>query len=420
MSVPGRMSPAEKHDTGRRAAVERPPDRVPTTQAHDTGDEDRRLRLLRRVAEDLSAQGDVTKVVNTVAELVTEATGADVCFVHLVDPDRRHITLAGATPPFDELAGTVELPLGEGVAGWVALNGNAAVVGDKWTDPRYRYIPELKGEEFSSLVSVPMLRRGSTVVGVLNVHWRETRAVGGSEVELLADVANLMAGAVENSILYRRLADREAMLAGLASRTIEAQEAERRRLAAEIHDGVGQRLASLSYHLDAARAANPADPAEVASELDRAMALARAAFADVRAAIEGLRPVVLDDLGLCAGLESMARSLPGLRADVSVDSGPLPPHLETTLFRIAQEALQNVQRHSRAATVVLSLQQLDGQVVLRVVDDGVGMPEQSPGPGHYGLVGIRERAELVGGTVEMFSKPGEGTRLSVRLPFRAG
>lgn len=383
----------------------------------EAGEQDRRLRLLRRVAEDLSAQGDVTRVVNTVAELVTDATGADVCFVHLVDFERRKVELAGATPPFDRLAGSVALALGEGVAGWVALNGKPAVVGDKWADPRYRYIPELRGEDFSSLVSVPMLRRGSTVVGVLNVHWRQKRAVADAEVELLADVANLMAGAVENSILYRRLADREAMLAGLASRTIEAQEAERRRLAAEIHDGVGQRLASLSYHLDAARAANPDDPGEVASELDQAMNLARAAFADVRAAIEGLRPVVLDDLGLGAGLESMARSLPGLRAEVSVDTGPLPSHLETTLFRIGQEALHNVQRHSRATTVALSLHQADGQVVLRVVDDGVGMPEQSPGPGHYGLVGIRERAELVGGTVEVFSRAGEGTRLSVRLPL---
>ena len=408
---------AERAGTGSGTATGRREDGEPSG---DPGEQDRRLRLLRRVAEDLSAQADVSKVVNTVAELVTDATGADVCFVHLVDLERRHVALAGATPPFDQMAGRIELPLGEGVAGWVALNGKPAVVGDKWADPRYRYIPELKGEDFNSLVSVPMLRRGTTVVGVLNVHWRQSRAVRDSEVELLADVANLMAGAVENSILYRRLADREAMLAGLASRTIEAQEAERRRLAAEIHDGVGQRLASLSYHLDAARAANPDDPAEVATELDQAMGLARAAFADVRAAIEGLRPVVLDDLGLGAGLESIARSLPGLRAEVSVDTGPLPPHLETTLFRIGQEALQNVQRHSRATTVVLSLHQADDQVVLRVVDDGVGMPEQSPGPGHYGLVGIRERAELVGGTVDVFSRAGEGTRLSVRLPLRAG
>lgn len=370
---------------------------------------------MRRVVEDLSAESNLERVVETVAEVVSEATGADACFVHVVDTERRELYLAGATPPFDELAGTIRLGIGEGVAGWVAMTGKPAVVRDKWSDPRYRYIPALRGEEYSCLVSVPMLARGLSAIGVLNVHWKAEREVTEAELNTLEDVAKMLAGAVENSLLYRRLAEREAALAAFAGRTIEAQEAERRRLAAEIHDGVAQRLVSLSYRLDAARAANPEEPEQVGEELEAAMALLREALGEVRGAIEGLRPGVLDDLGLDAGIDSLARSLVGVEARADLDAVELPEHLETALYRIAQEAIQNVARHAKATTASVSLRSADGFVVLSVVDDGVGM-EGDPPAGHYGIVGMKERAELVGGSFEIFSRPGEGTRVLVKVP----
>ncbi len=382
-----------------------------------TGDGQRRLALLRRVVEDLSAESNLDRVVETVAELVSEATGADACFVHIVDSERRELTLAGATPPFDSLAGTIRLGIGEGVAGWVAMTGKPAVVRDKWSDPRYLYIPALKGEEFSCLVSVPMMRRNQGAVGVLNAHWREQREVTEAELDTLEDVAKMLAGAVENSLLYKRLAEREAALASFAGRTIEAQEAERRRLAADIHDGVAQRLLSLSYHLDAARAANPEEPEQVSKELDSAMSLLRGALDEVRGAIDGLRPGVLDDLGLDAGIESLARSLVGVNTRVDLEPIALSEHLETALYRIAQEALQNVARHAKASFVSVSLHKAEDKAVLSVADNGVGMAGDPPPHGHYGIVGMKERAELVGGVFEIFSRPGEGTRVVVRVPI---
>jgi two-component system, NarL family, sensor kinase len=92
--------------------------------------------------------------------LVTEATASDVCFVHVLDDERQRLVLMGATPPFTSLSGTVELALGEGVAGWVALHAEPAVVPDKWKDDRYVYIPALRGEDYESLVSVPLMGRG--------------------------------------------------------------------------------------------------------------------------------------------------------------------------------------------------------------------------------------------------------------------
>ena len=135
-------------------------------------------RLLRRIIEVTSSDLNLREVAEQVAILVTDATASDVCFVHVLDESRQRLVLMGATPPFTSLSGTVELDLGEGVAGWVALNAEPAVVPDKWKDDRYLYIPALRGEDYESLVSVPLLGRGQTVVGEINVHARKPRRYG--------------------------------------------------------------------------------------------------------------------------------------------------------------------------------------------------------------------------------------------------
>lgn len=378
-------------------------------------------RLLRRIIDVTSSGLDVFDVSRRVAEVVTEATGSDVCFVHLVDDERGRILLVGATPPFDELVGTVELAIGEGIAGWVAENAEPAVVPDKWSDPRYRYIPALRGEDYTSLVSVPMLVRGR-VVGVLNVHSRKPNAYGDRDLALLTYVAELMGRAVENARLYQSLEEREEMLEAFASRTIEAQEMERRRLAGEVHDGISQRLVSLWYHLQAA--AEATDPEVLARELTAAKDLTTSALSEARAAISGLRPSVLDDLGLGASLESLARSVGGAEIEVDVHPVELPPHVEVAVYRIAQEALQNVVKHAEARSVLLHLAKDDEGVRLVVRDDGRGFEEGSvtgaDGRGSYGMVGIRERAELIGGRLRVTSLPGKGTTLELIVPDHDG
>jgi two-component system NarL family sensor kinase len=390
-------------------------------------DDDQRLAwvgLLRRIIEITVEDLDLRDVVRQVAALIVEATAADVCFVHLVDESRGCLVLAGATPPFDELAGTIELAMGEGVAGWVAQEGQALVVEDKWQDPRYKYIPALRGEDYASLVSLPMVRRGHHVVGVVNVHSKERRHVSAEELAVLSDVAGLLAGIVENARLYSRLAEREAELERFAASTIELQELERRRVAADVHDGISQRLVSLWYHLSAAEETLGPSSTEVAAELASAKELTTAALEEARRTIVGLRPAVLDDLGLGPGLESLAATLPGVSAVVELDTCDLPAHVETALFRIAQEALQNVAKHSAAASVHLSLAATSTGARLVVADDGRGFDvdreRDERRPDAYGLAGMTERAALVGGRVTVTSTPGAGTTVTVDVPCGNG
>jgi len=384
-------------------------------------------RLLRLVIDLTSSDLDLGEVLRRVPALVTEATGSDVCFVHLVDEERQRVVLAGATPPFDEQVGTVELAIGEGVAGWVARNAEPAVIPDKWNDQRYRYIPALRGEDYASLVSVPMLVEGR-VMGVLNVHSTEARTYGPPDLALLTGVSHLVARSVEKAQLHRRLAAREEALEGFAARTVEAQEKERRHLAGEIHDGISQRLVSLWYHLLAAKDAT-GDPDLLDRELELAKELTTAALDETRNAIAGLRPSVLDDLGLGPGLESLARTLAGftVQLDVAAQLGVagerLPSHMEMALYRIAQEALQNVVKHSGASRVRLVLEKVPEGVRLVVEDDGHGfdpdtLTRSDPRPS-YGMAGMNERAELIGGRLSVSSWPERGTSIEVVVPLDA-
>ncbi len=372
--------------------------------------------LLREIISIAGEERDLRSLLREVARLVVGATEADACFVHVVDRDAGEVVLMGATPDeFDELAGTIRLPIGEGIAGWVAEHGRPALVDDKWADPRYRYIPALRGEEFDSLVSVPLLRAKATTVGVLNVHAHGRGRFGTDTVSRLEEVASLVAGVVEGGVLHDRLQRREAELERFAVRTIELQELDRRRIAGDIHDGISQRLVSAWYHLRAAISLT-ADP-DVDRELAATAALLSEALEDSRRAITGLRPALLDDLGLSAAITSVAGSLGDVEVAVDLAECDLAPHVETALFRIAQETLQNVVKHADASRVEVTLAPDGDAVVLTVSDDGAGFdPSTAGGLTTFGLASMHERASLLGATLLVTSSPGEGTSIAVRVP----
>jgi signal transduction histidine kinase len=375
--------------------------------------------VLHRIIELSTEERNLRAVVRRAADLVVATTPADACFVHVVDTEAGGLVLAGATPEsFDALAGTIRLRIGEGVAGWVAEQGEPALIDDKWTDSRYLYIPALRGEDFASMLSVPMLRPEGVVVGVLNVHAHEANHFGSQDLERLAEVAGLLAGIVENAVLYDRLATRERQLEQFAARTIELQELERRRIAGDIHDGISQRLVSAYYHLSAAQSLS--GPGDALGELEATGALLRDALDEARRAIIGLRPSVLDDLGLAAGITSLAGSLgPEVTTEVhlELDSRQLPAHVETALYRIVQEALQNVAKHAHASVVEINLVWCDGAVRLTVQDDGVGFDTREPTrPMSFGLIGLAERAALLGAHLDVRSRSGEGTTITVTAP----
>lgn len=378
--------------------------------------------LLVAIIEAISAGSELGVLAASIARLIVEATATDVCFVHVLDDDARSLTLAGATPPFDREVGRIHLPLGVGISGWVASHRSPAVLTEnKEADPRYRYFPALRGTDYTSMVSVPMASHPGGLVGVLNVHTRERRDFTARDVRLLTTIGSLVAGALHQARSHRQLAARERSAERFAEQVIAAQETERRRLAGDIHDGISQRLVSLAFHLDAAAQAVVPAPEVAAEQLVVARDLVDLTLAEARAAITGLRPPVLDDLGLADGLRSLARSVGPVDVDVDAGECGLPDHLETTLYRIAQEALQNVVKHAGASRVRVELRCDAGQALLRVTDDGCGFEAPVEPIGQletmsYGLRSMTERAELVGGRLGVSSRLGLGTTVTVRVP----
>ena len=355
--------------------------------------------------------------------MITAATASDVCFVHVLDDTDQSLTLAGATPPFDEQVGLIRMPLGSGVSGWVASHREPVVIiSDKEADPRYVPVAALRGRDFTSMASVPMEAEPGGLVGVLNVHTISRRDFTARDIELLLVIGRLIAGALHQARLHRQMSAREQAHENFAEQVIAAQESERRRLAGDIHDGISQRLVGLTYRLDAAaRAVDDGAQASAAEQLEKARDLVDLTLAEARSAISGLRPPVLDDLGLAGGLASLAASTPEVDLDLYLDEIRLPEHIEVALYRIAQECVQNVVKHSRALLATVTFTVRDGVARLEVADKGVGfetptLPVAASAAG-YGMLSMAERAELVGGGLTVRSAPGAGTTVTVTVPL---
>ncbi len=214
---------------------------------------------------------------------------------------------------------------------------------------------------------------------------------------------------------------REEARGELLRKVITAQEDERKRIARELHDETSQALAVLAMGLEAA---TDAIRAGKTPRLEEVKAVAVAAIEDVHRIILDLRPSVLDDLGLLSAIQWYAdRALATRGISVRCEFGELrrlPPEMETALFRICQEAMSNVARHAQASAALVQVGLDGGEIVIDIEDDGRGFDPEAvarrEGRRSWGLMGIRERAEILGGTATIESAPGKGTHVEVRIP----
>jgi len=230
--------------------------------------------------------------------------------------------------------------------------------------------------------------------------------------------------------LYAELEARDAVRRQLLGRLTTAHEEERRHLARELHDDLGQLLTGLSLHLKLASQACPDDMAKATDHMSRANALIGETIEQSHRLIIDLRPPVLDDYGLIPALrEELKHRLAPVGVAVELDSGglpaALPPEIATAAFRIAQEAITNVIRHAKAGRVHVDVQQTATGLTITLDDDGVGLPDEDParllgGQGALGILGMQERAGALGGHLEVIRRSPRGTRVKLWLPLEGG
>lgn len=207
----------------------------------------------------------------------------------------------------------------------------------------------------------------------------------------------------------------------LAASVVEAREEERRRIARELHDELGQRLTALKMEISALRDRGPRRIEE--ERVSGMLEMVDSSVSALRRIAADLRPLILDDLGLNAAIEWLARDAARrLGIEVTVHLGredpPLAPGADIALYRMVQEALTNVGRHSGASDVHIELAQAEGELVLTVRDNGSGFADRAlRQEGRYGLLGMRERALALGGRLDIDTPPGGGGRITVHLPL---
>ncbi len=256
---------------------------------------------------------------------------------------------------------------------------------------------------------------------------RRAGLVSRDEIGVLGVAFDQMADNIQR--LVEELQRKESARLQLLRKVISAQEEERKRVARELHDEIGQCFTSLAVGLRALEQLE--DAAEMRRRAGELRALAAAAVEDVQHLSRLLRPSVLDDLGLGPALERCAREMTlrfGFPVRVSLVGleERLPMEVETALYRIIQEGLTNVGRHARATEARVLVERRGGEVVAVIEDDGRGfdaralLGEGQEADRYLGIFGMQERATLIGGTLTLESEPGRGTRITVRVPVPAG
>ncbi len=387
-------------------------------------DERERSRALALMLSTTRAAGSslvLDEVMERLAAGIAEAASASSCTIYLLDDDSRDFIPAVSV--VDDRPVPSQLPY----SGISLPIDHSPVIRHMLTEqqPVVCCCPHQSADAGPALqaivggmpaLMVPLVARGQ-VLGMALVATGDQRGrFTDDQIRLAQGVADSAALAVENASLYAR------------SQGLAVAE-ERGRLAQEIHDGLAQGLTAISLQLDLADAYLPAKPEKAAEKVRRALELTRANLEEARRSVLDLRAARLQEVSLPDALRRLAQRFvdeSGIETEFGADSlrGRLSARVEVGLLRIAEEALDNIRRHSAAGQVRMSLQAQDDQVTLVIEDDGVGFDPQiaarqaQQGSG-FGLVGVRERARLLKGSLSIQSTQGHGTTLTVTVPFEA-
>ena len=355
----------------------------------------------------------------TFAPVVARALRCRRCSVMLPDADGQLVVEESVGLPAG-VDGTARVPFGGGVAGRVAQDRAPLLVNEVaerggWPRPVGSYLTD-------AFISYPIELPDGTV-GVVNATEREDGTPFGSEdLALLAELTRFYASTFD-APARREVRRLRADLRRERARFIRTQEDERRRLARELHDDAGHALTAAILRLDMAaqRLIGKGELTDAIEDVRGTLVQCAEHLHDF--AFE-LQPRLLADLGLTPALRSLTRRLRescGLDVQLCTSGNDrrLGAEVELAAFRIAQEATTNALKHARATRIAVTLAYEADGVVVEIADDGVGLdPATRPDDGrdHHGLAGMRERAELVGGVVEIAGSPGEGTTVRARLP----
>ena len=420
------------------------------------------LTTLQSVSIQLGQLTDQQRVMDLTLDAAISLGRAQRGNIQLLRPDGQLEIVAqrGFRKPFLEyfspLKGETDSACGEAMA-----HRERVIVEDVRTSKIFKNKESLDimiGSGVYACISTPVITRGNRLLGILNIHYTEPHSPHERVLLRLDVLSRQVAEFIQNNqtldalktahellevkvkertrelaevneslkkeIVERRDTERSRQV--LLAQLVTAQEDERRRFALDLHDQLGQQLTALRLKLELLKShAEKPSVKDAVKELER---IVKQLDSDVDFLAWQMRPVALDDLGLPDALSNYVKQWSehfGVEAEFRAgdfENVRLGPRTITNLYRIAQEALNNCVKHSKCTHASVLLEHRDGNAVLIIEDNGIGFnPDERPdGNGHWGLLGMRERAALLGGTIEIESGPNKGTTVFVRIPVTGG
>ena len=389
---------------------------------------DARARAFLRLLEISSAfmiEKDLHCLLNLIVEVAVKETHADRGSLMLLDPEREELSIYAAIGLPRVVVETTRARGGQGISGWVAKMQKPLILIDgKHPIPEIQ--EAMKHEQIDSGLCVPMVAQGE-LVGVLSVsRLKKAAHFSQSDLELLSILGEQAAIALQRARLYESLARQQYILEQLRAQTIQAEENERKIVALEIHDVISQAIASLFYRIQTCEKLLSLDIERARREFLGLKNMAQSTLDDVNRLMFSLRPPLLDDLGVFPALH---RYLDQYQRDNQIQTKirikgrrrRFHPVVEITIYRIVQEALTNVRKHAEASRVMVEIEANREKIKGMIEDNGKGFNvdaffAKKEMEGHLGLFGMKERATLSGGTLEVESSPGMGTAVRFEIP----
>jgi PAS domain S-box-containing protein len=287
---------------------------------------------------------------------------------------------------------------------------------------------EFSDERLLSGIAVP-LRARNTPIGVLCVGSHSNITFSESKKDVLRLMGNIASLEIARKQAEERLAQSEHELRHLSAQLLRAQEDERKRLAQELHDGIGQSISAIKFKIETCVKQIQENPANTTRQLETLLPMVQSTVEEVQRIAVDLRPFIIDDLGLVATLRWFLRQFQNTYSDIKLDNRisleehEIPESLKIVIFRIVQEALNNVSRHSLATRVQVALGKRKGRIELLIKDNGRGINNPSaaspPRRGGFGLSSMKERTELSGGIFRLDTGPSLGTCIAASWPLKS-
>ncbi len=385
------------------------------------------LETLNEVGLSITKNLNLEQLLNSIAENLKKMIGASNSYIFLEDAKRHVYYGASGSDQRGDAVRKFEIKVNENhLIPITARERHPFVIENASSDPRVgkKWIKAFKSR---SLLAVPFINR-DRVTGVLLLdETRYFRKFTNEEIQNVSVMANQVSIGIENAILHHSVSRHRERLQTLSSTIVNVQEEERRRIAKKLRDESGADLTAIRDDIEWLKKTVKEPSSEMKKRFDRVGNKASKTFDRLKALSAELRPAILDESGLVSTIKWVVKEFETqTKTKVQLQIGGtikrLPARIEILLFRIIQESLANISTHAKAESAIVSLEKREPHIHLYITDDGKGFDVKryfsSPQMmrKEIGILGMKERVELSGGTFYIDSQPGKGTRISIRIP----